>query len=306
MTFLKHRKFWLSLSAIAILASILALSTWRLHIGIDFKGGQLLEARFKESVDIEKVRETLSAPEKEGKIPLTSVAATTANTFLLRSVVTEKTSIDNLRGFLSDKIGEWEEIRFEQVGPTVGTDLTRKAVWGVILASIGIVLYIAWAFRRVPPPTNSWQFGLTAILALLHDLIITAGAFAFLGHFLGYEVDSLFITALLTVMGFSVHDTIIVYDRIRENLLRDPSHPFEEIVHASLIQTITRSLNTSLTLVIVLLALLILGGSTIKPFVSTLLIGVGVGTYSSIFVAAQLLVVWQSRNPSPRSGGEGE
>lgn len=176
----------------------------------------------------------------------------------------------------------------------MGKDLTQKAVLAVILASIAIIMYIAWAFRKVPKPTNSWQFGITAAVALLHDLLITIGAFSLLGHLYGFEVDSLFITALLTVMGFSVHDTIVTYDRIRENLLEHMKDmTFENVVISSINQTLVRSMNTSVTLLLILSSLILLGGESIRPFIAALLIGIAVGAYSSVFLASQLLISWQ-------------
>lgn len=294
MKFIMNRVFWFGFSVILSILSVAAIATWGLRIGIDFKGGQLLEARFTEPTTIQEVRELIaSTPD----VPGATVATSSENSFLIRLAADEPDQIEVLRHALTEKIGEWQEIRFESVGPTVGRDLTRKAILGVALASLAIILYIAWAFRRVPAPTSSWQFGITAIIALLHDLLIATGAFALFGHLYGFEVDSLFITALLTVMGFSIHDTIVVYDRIRENLIDHPGVQFESVVTHSIQQTIVRSLNTSLTLIIVLIALLLLGGSTIRPFISALLVGVACGTYSSIFLASQLLVVWQRYAP---------
>ncbi len=192
------------------------------------------------------------------------------------------------------KVGEYRQNRLETVGPTVSSDLKRKAIIAVILASLAIILYIAIAFRKVPKPASSWRFGICAVLALIHDLAFVAGGFAILGHFFGYEVDSLFITALLTIMGFSVHDTIVVFDRIRENLRKSPSLDFETNVNNSILQTINRSLNTSFTVLIVLLALFLLGGATLKHFMLALLLGIAIGTYSSIFNASPLLVSWQA------------
>ncbi len=293
MKLLRARGLWLSLSGIVMLGAVLALLVYGLRIGIDFAGGQLLEARLTTPVSTAEVRDRLETAREEGRAPTVTVAPTDEGSFLIRMTSDTTESADQVRQVMTD-IGEWAEVRFERVGPTVGQDLTKKAILGVILASLAIVLYIAWAFRRVPAPTSSWQFGITAILALLHDLVITIGGFALLGHFFGYEIDALFITALLTVMGFSVHDTIVTYDRIRENLLHSRTvRPLEEVVNDSIAQTIVRSLNTSLTLILVLLSLVLLGGSSIRPFVSTLLIGVIAGTYSSVFVASQLLVVWQ-------------
>ncbi len=290
---LTFRTLSLTLSSLLALGSIVAITALGLEVGIDFKGGELMELRFAQSVTTQQIRSALAAGEREAALPHATVAPASGDTVIVRLASSDQSQAEAVRAYLSQTVGEHEQVRFERVGPTVGQDLTRKAILGVILASLGIILYIAWAFRRVPKPTSSWQFGLTAIVALIHDLLITTGAFALLGATLGYEVDSLFITALLTVMGFSVHDTIVTYDRIRENLLRAPTGDFETTVNTSIQQTIVRSLNTSLTLLLMLLALLFLGGASIRPFISALTIGIAVGTYSSIFVASQLLVVWQ-------------
>lgn len=289
----KFRTISLTVSAVLAIGSIVAISTLGLRVGIDFKGGELMELRFKQAVSTDQIRNALEVGEKETKLPHATVAPASGDTVILRLASDEQAQAETIQAYLASKVGDNDQVRFERVGPTVGKDLTQKAILGVILASLGIILYIAWAFRKVPKPTNSWQFGLTAIIALIHDLLITCGAFAILGATFGFEVDSLFITALLTVMGFSVHDTIVTYDRIRENLLLNPNQDFEETVNSSIRQTIVRSLNTSLTLLLMLTALLVVGGASIRPFISALTIGVFIGTYSSIFVASQLLVVWQ-------------
>ena len=165
----------------------------------------------------------------------------------------------------------------------------------MIVASIFIVLYIAFSFRQVSKPASSWRFGITAIVALFHDILLIIGVFAILGKFLGVEVDTLFVTALLTIIGFSVHDTIVVFDRIRENLQKNIGKKFTEVANISVVQTLGRSLNTSLTVIFVLIALLLFGGETIKWFVVALLIGIISGTYSSIFNATALLVWWEEK-----------
>lgn len=293
MSTIKFRTVSLTLSTLLAVGSIVAIAILGLKVGIDFKGGELMELRFTQAVDIAQIRTVLEAGEQASGLPHTTVAPASSDTVILRMASDDQAQAEAIRTQLSTKVGENQQVRFERVGPTVGKDLTRKAVLGVILASLAIILYIAWAFRKVPKPTSSWQFGLTAIIALIHDLLITTGAFAILGATLGFEVDSLFITALLTVMGFSVHDTIVTYDRIRENLLHNANQDFETTVNSSIRQTIVRSLNTSLTLLLMLVALLVVGGASIRPFISALTIGIVVGTYSSIFVASQLLIVWQ-------------
>lgn len=288
---LKLRNISLLLSALSVIVSIVIVATWGLKVGIDFTGGQIIEVNFQQELEIGQLRATLKAGNDNNTLPNITVSSSEDN-FLLRSPVLTEEQLVNLKQALTE-IGEWQQVRLETVGPTISKDLTKKALLGVLWASLAIVLYIAWSFRKVPKPANSWQFGLTAIIALLHDLTIMVGSFALFGKFFGFEVDALFVTALLTIMGYSVHDTIIVYDRIRENLLLEPKEPFESSVDVSVKQTIARSLNTSLTLILVLICLLVLGGTTLRPFISALLVGAVIGTYSSIFVAAQLLIVWQ-------------
>jgi preprotein translocase subunit SecF len=180
---------------------------------------------------------------------------------------------------------------FDSIGPILGTEALRKAYVSIALVILGIVLFITFAFRKVSQPISSWKYGLTAIIALVHDVLIPIGVFSILGHFAGYEVDTLFVTALLVILGFSVHDTIVVFDRIRENLRLAPiKKPFMTVVGESISQTMVRSINTSMTTLIALVVLYILGGSTTEHFSLALIIGIAAGTYSSIFIASSLLV----------------
>ncbi|MEK7160411.1 MAG: protein translocase subunit SecF, partial [Patescibacteria group bacterium] len=175
-------------------------------------------------------------------------------------------------------------------------ELTEKALWAIGMASIAIVCYLAYAFRKVPAPLSGWKFGVCAVTALIHDVIVVTGIFSLLGHYLNVEVDSLFVTALLTIIGFSVHDTIVVFDRIRENMRKMSGKSFAVIVNDSILQTLRRSINTSLTVIFTLLALLFFGGESIRWFIAALLVGIISGTYSSIFNAVPLLVVWEEIN----------
>jgi len=287
-----RKKWWFIISGIVILPGFISLFTWGLRWGIDFKGGTLYEVKIKkEEVKIAEVRETL----KPLNLPDLTVISTGPSTFLLKTAQIEQEKVDEIKETLKSKFGETEEIRYETVGPVVGKDLKKKAIWAISLACLFIILYIAWAFRNVPKPQSSFKFGISAIAALIHDVLVVLGTFSIIGHFLGYEADAYLITAILTVLGFSVHDTIVVFDRIRENLKRLPGINFETVANESVIQTLTRSINTSLTVILTLLALFLLGGETIKPFVLALLIGITTGTYSSIFNATPLLVVWQRR-----------
>lgn len=186
-----------------------------------------------------------------------------------------------------------EELRYDSVGPSIGEELKTKSFWAVIIVLIAIVLYIAWTFAKVSKPLASWKYGMAATLALFHDVIITVGAFAVLGHFYDIEINTPFIAAILTLLGYSVNDTIVVFDRVRENLPK--SHEdFENTVNASLNQTLQRSINTSMTVVLALLAILFFGGDSIKDFVLALTIGIFVGTYSSIFIASPIIVIWEA------------
>jgi len=287
MNIIGRRKIWYLISLVLIVPGIIALFLWKIPTGIDFKGGTLLDIQYSKTTSKEQVQNALNeAGVKNANVQESGVD------FIIRTGSLDQTGQQNLQDALK-KAGEYRQNRLETVGPTVSRDLKKKAIIVVVLASMAIIIYIAIAFRKVPKPASSWRFGICAFLALIHDLAFVTGVFAILGHFLGYEVDSLFITALLTIMGFSVHDTIVVFDRIRENLRKSPSLDFETNVNNSILQTLNRSLNTSFTVLIVLLALYLLGGQTLKHFMLALLIGVSIGTYSSIFNASPLLVSWQ-------------
>jgi len=246
--------------------------------------------KFEKSIKIDEINKVLN----ENQITTSTIQPADNNRIIIKSAEIsaqkEKTIIDELK-----KIDPavFEE-SFQNIGPTVSSDLTSRSVKAVILASIAIIIYLAIAFRGVPKPASSWRFGFCAIGALLHDLLIVVGMAAVVGHFFHWlEIDSLFITALLTILGFSVHDTIVVFDRLRENLRRNPGVNFESLAEESIIQTLSRSVNTSVTTVFVLLSLFLIGGNSIKGFVFTLLFGILIGTYSSIFNATPLLVSWQ-------------
>lgn len=274
-----------------ILPGFYFLVTSGLKLGIDFTGGALLEYKFDSQISIDNLKQVM----KEQKIEVSSVVPSDVNGYIIRTKPLEQARINELKVELTKKYGKVEERRVENVGPVIGAELTRKAITALILATLAIVLYIAFSFRKVPKPASSLRFGICAILALLHDVFLVVGVFAILGHFLGVEVDTLFVTALLTIIGFSVHDTIVVFDRIRENLLKNIGRKFIDVANISVVQTLGRSLNTSLTVVFVLVALLLFGGETIRWFVVALLVGIISGTYSSIFNATALLVWWEEK-----------
>ena len=292
MNIIKYKNFFFALSLLVIIPGIIALSFWHLKLGIDFSGGTLWEIKLDEKPDTtqQQFQDFLHS----SNVDFSSVVKTSQQSFLARLRETDAQKVDNIRQKASHLFGKTEELRLETVGPTISKELTKKALTAVGVSILGILLYITWAFRKIPKPTSSIAFGICTIIALVHDVIVVVGIFAILGHFANIEIDSLFITALLTVIGFSVHDTIVVFDRIRENLIKHDSASFEQVINHSLTQTIGRSLNTSLTAIFVLFALYLFGGQSIKVFVLALLIGIISGTYSSIFNASPLLVVWHN------------
>ncbi|MDQ5944125.1 MAG: Protein-export rane protein SecF [Patescibacteria group bacterium] len=289
MNIVGRRKLWFAISILVILPGIIALALWGLKPGIDFAGGQVMEVG--KTSEVEKVKPVFEA----AGVKDITVTTTGSGTVLVRYRDAEgKSSADTneeIKAALA-QIGA-EQVSYESVGPAVSRDITRNAVISVALAAVAIVIFLAISFRNAPPPVSPWSFGVTAVIALLHDTLALLGIFAILGKLYNVEVDALFITAVLTTIGFSVHDTIVVFDRIRENLKRY-THSFEIIVNDSIVETIARSLSTSITVLFTLLALLIFGGESIRLFVLALLLGVLLGTYSSIFNAAPMLVVWNN------------
>lgn len=297
MNVIKHRYIWFTVSGILIAASVASLFTWGLKLGIDFTGGSIQEIDWKiERPDTAAIAEALKTQGIDDSV----IQHAGTNSTISRFKDVDETGHANIVNALKEKFATeevsadmvLEEKSFSSIGPTIGNELKNKSLYAMVMVLIAIILYIAWAFRRVSRPIASWKYGLTAVFALMHDVIIPIGAFSVLGRFLGYEVDILFVTALLTVLGFSVHDTIVVFDRVRENLLKRNGE-FADIVNYSVNQTFVRSINTSLTVLFVLLAVFLFGGESVKNFVLTLIIGVFFGTYSSIFFASPILVQWQ-------------
>jgi preprotein translocase subunit SecF len=258
-----------------------------IKLGIDFTGGALLELRFQQDVQPAEVRQVFV----NNGYPGTTVQTTGERTVLVRTKPLDPTEKDQIETSLEQTLGQMEELRFESVGPAVGAEVTRAAGIAVGVAALFILLFIIFAFRKVP---NAFRYGVCAIAAMIHDILVTVGLFSLAGLVMGWEADALFLTAVLTVIGFSVQDTIVVFDRIRENIPRRRGEPFEMIVNRSLLETIHRSLATQLNAIFVLIALLLLGGATMKQFVAVLLVGLLSGTYSSIFNAVPLLVVWET------------
>ena len=293
MNLIKYKNLFFALSLSLIIPGIIVFTVYGLKLGIDFSGGTLWEMKFLDSSKNVNSQEFKQYLNSKG-INLSSVASTSQNSILVRMPITEENDINQVRTKVNEEFGETEDIRLDTVGPIISKELTNKAMFAVGLAVLAIVFYVTWSFRTVPKPTSSVAFGFCTIIALIHDVLTVLAAFAILGKLFDIEIDTLFITALLTVIGFSVHDTIVVFDRIRENLKKHKDMAFETVVNNSLLETMARSLNTSLTAVFVLMALILFGGASIKIFVLALLIGIISGTYSSIFIAVPLLVVWHN------------
>jgi len=291
MDIIGKKNLYFLISFLIIIPGIFALVLWGLNLSIDFTGGSRITLSVKNVQDQNTVEIIKKNLEKD-KIKIASIEKSN-NLIFIRTQPLDQKQNDKFVNDLKKEIKNFKEEEFETIGPTIGKETTSDAVKAVVLASLLIVLYITWSFRKIPKPASSFRFGICAIIALIHDVLVVVGIFAIFGHFFGVEIDSLFVTAVLTVIGFSVHDTIVVFDRIRENLKRMSSSSFSTVVNNSILQTLDRSLNTSLTVVLVLLALLLFGGESIKWFVVALLVGVVSGTYSSIFNASPLLVLWQ-------------
>ncbi len=286
------KKYWYFLfSLIIIIPGIISLMLYGLNLSVEFTGGSNLTFAFPNKVSRKELAQ-ISNIFTQNKIKIQNLTTSGNQAFIKSQTVDQKQDL-LITQEMKNSLGSFQQQSYETVGPTIGLETLRNAIYALIIASILIVLYITWSFRSVPKPTSSLRFGVCAIIALIHDVLVLLGFFSIFGHFLGVEVDSLFVTAVLTVIGFSVHDTIVVFDRIRENLKRVGGDNFSGVVNDSILQTLDRSLNTSLTVVLVLFALLMFGGDSIKWFVVALLIGVVSGTYSSIFNASPLLVVWQ-------------
>jgi preprotein translocase subunit SecF len=285
------RYLFFGLSLLVIVPGMLALLLWGLPVGIDFSGGSLLELRFPSG----------KVPASEDVVGLYTdagvadpvVQSSGTDGLLIRSQTMDDAVKGGIVSALTELTGAEVVVqRFESVGPAVGAEVAQRAALAVGLAALGILIYISYAFRRVE---HAFRYGVAAIIAMLHDVLVVIGIEAILGHFLGWEADSLFLTALLTVIGFSVHDTIVVFDRIRENRRLHRRLSYEALVNHSIVQTLDRSINTQLTVMFTLLALLLFGGVTTHHFVTILLVGVFSGTYSSIFNASPILVVWENQ-----------
>ena len=320
MQIIKNRKILYVFTTILIGVSIVALALWGLKPGIDFAGGTLIEVSYQSQISV--------ASNTASSSTASTMASSTASTSPAMSVVPTQaqlisslTSIDPVVSvrpsgtngyFIRMKAVSQDEKAlvntaismngtasptvksFDSIGPVLGAESLRKAIVSIILVILGIVFYITFAFRKVSEPVKSWKYGLIAIISLVHDIIIPLGAFSILGHYAGYEVDTLFVTALLVILGFSIHNTIVVFDRVRENLSHASSSKlFSDVVGESVNQKLTRSINTSLTVIIALVALYIFGGESTQHFTLALIVGILAGTYSSVCFGSSLLVTFE-------------
>lgn len=304
MHIITHRKIFYAVSSTLVTAAFVSVVFWGLNLGIDFRGGSILEVSYVEQAPTMTEVEKALLPLNLGGVSVRPASEGSGTGYIIRlreiSGEEHQAVLQALGGAGAREI---EEIRFNSIGPLLGKEAIGKSLWAIALVIIFIVLFIAFAFRKVSEPVSSWKYGIIAIVALIHDVMIPTGAFVALGKFGGVEVDTLFVTALLVVLGFSIHDTIVVFDRVREHLrlnkeLREHK-PFEQVVGESVSETFARSINTSLTTLFALLVLYFMGPVTTQYFSLALIIGIIAGTYSSICIASPLLITverWQNRS----------
>jgi len=277
---MKYRWLYLLISGTVILSGVFSLIKWGLQIGVEFKGGTLIEYQLQNDIGSGKISELT----KGDGLEVVSVQKTQNGSYLLKLGQVNSTQRAAIKTSIEKVAGTTNELRFETIGPTVGPELVRKTVFAMIIAASGILLWVAIQFK-------SFKFGVSAVLAMFHDSLVVIGMYSIFGHFFGAEVDLLFVTALLTILSFSVHDTIIVYDRIRESK-KAFGDDIYDLANKATSETMVRSLNNTFVVVFMMVALLLLGGETIKWFVATLLVGTISGAYSSPFVAVSILVTW--------------
>ncbi|NQV11987.1 protein translocase subunit SecF [Candidatus Uhrbacteria bacterium] len=290
MKIVGKRKLWFGISGAMVIISIILLATLGLKLNIDFTGGSLLEVEYTdERADITEIRASVEdAGFVEG-----AVQPSDDKGLIVRQATLTEDRHQELVAVL-ETFGELDELRFDSIGPVIGAELQKKSFVALGLIFLAIILYVAFAFRKVSRYIKSWKYGVLTIVAALHDIMIPLGVFALLGHFTGATVGTAFVAALLTVLGYSVNDTIVVFDRVRENLIEDGDGHFEQTVEDSVNQTLARSINTTVTTLLALVAIYFFGGETVKDFVLVLINGIGVGAYSSVFLASPLLVEWRN------------
>ena len=291
----KLRRVWYGISIILVIASVGIMIGFGLPLGIDFTGGNLAEIKPPAGLSTDQIQEQLASGGVEA-----IVQSTSNDTYIIKYAARSDGSLPSAQEIV-DQFSGSSIVSFTSVGPAMGDSLQRKALLSVTVASLGIILFLAWSFRSVGKLISAWSFGTFAVVAFIHDIVTTTGFIALVGHFNAQvSIDAYFLTALLTVLAYSVNDTIVVYDRVREVLWKTPSLPMPIAIERSIQQTVSRSLNTSLTIVLAVLPLILLAGGTLLTFLLTLAFGIIVGTYSSIFLAAPLLGTWQGWRARPR------
>lgn len=286
----KLRPLWYAISGVLLAASFFAVASYGLKQGIEFTGGSLMAVRFEQRPSVAEAGATVTNAVPDLGAIIVQPAGESDMQFRLKALSEDEHQA--VLTSLRESHGEITELRFDAIGPVIGVELRRKSMQGLLVVALAIMAYVAWAFRRVSAPIPSWQYGAVTLIAALHDVIIPVGVFAALGHFYGMEIGTAFVSAILTILGYSITDTIVVLDRIRENLLKtDLSFP--ELVDKAVRSTFLRSFNTSATTLLALVAIFLFGGSSLREFTLTLIIGIAVGTYSSIFIASPLLVSFE-------------
>ncbi len=298
MSFIRLAKYLLPFSLLLVAGSLVMFITPGPRLSIEFTGGTLMELELpkgKDAADLEKTLESYSWPDEQARQSV-SLSRTRTGTVFARTINLSNEEHEALMNHVKKDIPNIAERQFTTIGPTVGATLQRRALWALAVASAAIIIYLAIAFRKVPRHLSAWTFGFAAVIALLHDLILTCGIFTILSYTTSFQMDTLFVTALLSIMGYSVSDTIVIFDRIRENLQLDGKrHDLRSIADNSLKQTLSRTLSTGMTTMIMLFFLFLLGAESIRWFMLTLIIGTVIGTYSSFFIATPLVVFWHGR-----------
>jgi len=287
-----HRKLWLTLSGVVVAISLAIVTIFGMNLGLDFLGGIRWTVQFDQAIQTENLAGFFDTKGLEKKV---QIQKADGNKFLVTMESMEDAKLDEIKLDMTEKLGTYEEIAFRRVDSSIGAHFKTQAGYAILFALIGIIIFVAIAFRKVPKTVNPWRFGGVAIIALIHDILIILAAFTLLGYFLDIELDLQFITALLATLGFSVNDTIVILDRVRENInTQRASETFEDVIEKSIKQTLRRSINTSISTLLPLIGLLIFGSQSIFFFILALTIGIVAGTYSSIFIAAPALVSWKN------------
>lgn len=288
---ISKRKYFLGISVILVLVSLVLIATLGLRQGIDLTGGTKWQFKFESEVSEESLRSVLASDMN------VTIKTTGDGSFIVFLPPLDEESHQFYLNTLREQFGDVTEESFSSIGPTIGLELRRRSMLAAIFVLLGVSIFVTWAFRTVSKPVKSWKYGMVTLITLFHDVIIPTGLLAVLGWWQGVEIDTNFIVALLVVMGFSVHDTIVVFDRIRENLMinKGKKTSLGDIINYSVNQTLARSINTSLTLIVILVAILLMGPDSLFYFILTILVGTIVGTYSSVFVASPLLYLWRPK-----------